>query len=508
MKITIIGAGVAGLSAGSYLQMNGFETVIFERHSTFGGLCTQWKREGYTFESGLQWVLGTNESNPFYKLWSELIDMNSIRFISHEVRMEIEVKDARDNNGDNIFYLYTNLSKLEKYLISVAPEDKRMIRKWIGSMRRMQSFEIPPRITEVPQLLPWYKKISYIKYLPLLFFLQKVKNETNYSFAKKLKNPFLKEAFQLLFDGEEMSLLVISLPLAFNDLNSTGYPIGGSSAMISQLEHKYLALGGKIRYEVEVVKINTEKDHATGLLLKSGELVASDIVISAADWHFTLFKALEGRFINKPIEKLKNQELFKVYPSVFLLSLGVAATFKNHSHFFRFPLKGPLVSPDGTSYQRMEVHINNYDPTSAPAGKATISVSFYTRNGNFWISLRDKDPDIYRDEKQKFGDAMIERLEEKIGPVRDHLEVIDIATPSTFQRYTNNWKGSVQGWFPGKNIIAQSPVKYELPGLKDFYFIGHWTQPGGGLPVAVKSARDVAQIICHRKGVTFKTSDE
>ena len=54
MKVNIIGAGVAGLSAGCYLQMNGFETEIFERHSTFGGLCTSWKRGGYTFESGLQ----------------------------------------------------------------------------------------------------------------------------------------------------------------------------------------------------------------------------------------------------------------------------------------------------------------------------------------------------------------------------------------------------------------------------------------------------------------------
>ena len=32
IKINIIGAGISGLSAGSYLQMNGFETQIFEKH--------------------------------------------------------------------------------------------------------------------------------------------------------------------------------------------------------------------------------------------------------------------------------------------------------------------------------------------------------------------------------------------------------------------------------------------------------------------------------------------
>ena len=92
MKINIIGAGVAGLSVGCYLQMNGFETEIFEKHSRPGGLCTSWKRGEYTFDGCINWLLGSNESNPFYLLWSELIDMSSINFINHEVRMDIELR--------------------------------------------------------------------------------------------------------------------------------------------------------------------------------------------------------------------------------------------------------------------------------------------------------------------------------------------------------------------------------------------------------------------------------
>ena len=87
--------------------------------------------------------------------------------------------------------------------------------------------------------------------------------------------------------------------------------------------------------------------------------------------------------------------------------------------------------------------------------------------------------------------------------IKKHIEVIDIVTPATFQRYTNNWKGSTQGWLPGKNIMASSPVGYELPGLKNFYFSSHWSQPGGGLPVALKSGRDLVQIICKKEKKTF-----
>jgi len=57
---------------------------------------------------------------------------------------------------------------------------------------------------------------------------------------------------------------------------------------------------------------------------------------------------------------------------------------------------------------------------------------------------------------------------------------------------------------PGKNIIAPSPISNELPGLENFYLVGHWTIPGGGLPVAIKSARDASMIICHKTKKTFK----
>jgi phytoene dehydrogenase-like protein len=43
-SIIIIGAGISGLSAGCYCQMNGYSTRIVEMHNKPGGLCTDWKR--------------------------------------------------------------------------------------------------------------------------------------------------------------------------------------------------------------------------------------------------------------------------------------------------------------------------------------------------------------------------------------------------------------------------------------------------------------------------------
>ena len=503
MTIHIIGAGISGLSAGCYLQMNGFDTEIFEKHSKPGGLCTSWQEGDYTFDGCLQWLLGSNNSNPFYKLWSELIDMDSIEFITHKTRVDLEVRHNADPTGDKVFHLYTDLERLSEYLTTIAPEDSSQIKKLIRSIRKIQNFEIPPLIETYPGHYSFSQKLGMIRHLPLLFFMLRNRYRTNFSIAEKFTNPFLKEAFRLLYDGDEYSLLITTIPLAFSDLKGAGYPVGGSLQFVRKIEEKYLSLGGKIKYNRGVQEILTDNNAVKGIRLENGEKHFSNIVLSAADWHFTLFEALKGKFTDKKILDLEAGKKLKTYYSVVSISLGIFRTFENYSHFSRFPVEEELVSPDGTRYPRLELHIYNYDPTLAPAGKTSVSVSFYTQNGEFWINLRRNDPEAYRNAKNDFTEKVIGILENKLGNIREHIEVISVATPASFYRYTGNWKGSVQGWLPGKNIMAPSPVGFTLPGLQNFYFSSHWSIPGGGLPVAIKSARDASQIICKKYGKKF-----
>jgi phytoene dehydrogenase-like protein len=495
MKISIIGAGISGLSAGCFLQMKGFKTEIYEKHDKPGGLCTSWKIGDYTFDGCLHWLLGSNDKNPFYQLWSELIDMDEVEFVNHDIRVEIEVKDSVDRHGSKVFHLYTDISRLEKYLLDLAPEDSRQIKKLIRSMRRIQSFEVPPEVKTLPTYYSWKQKIGSIKHLPLLFFMLRNRYKTNYDFAAKLKNPFLREAFQLIYDGEEFPMLIITFPLAFSDLKSTGYPVGGSLRFAERIEQKYLSLGGKIRYNSGVKEIRVENDKATGLILEDGSEIPSDITVSAADWYFTVFKALKGNFVNEKILDLRDGKSLQVYYSVINVSLGISKPLNHLPYLTRFPVTGELVSPDGTAYTRMELHIYNYDPTLAPAGKACVSASFYTTKSDYWIDLYQNDRQQYHKVKNEFAAKVIDLLDQKTGDLKEFIEVSDVLTPATFYRYTGNWKGSTQGWLPGKNIMASSPVKFELPGLKNFFYASHWSMPGGGTPIAIKAAHDLASII-------------
>jgi phytoene dehydrogenase-like protein len=86
------------------------------------------------------------------------------------------------------------------------------------------------------------------------------------------------------------------------------------------------------------------------------------------------------------------------------------------------------------------------------------------------------------------------------------VEVVDVSTPATFIRYTGNWHGSYQGWYPPADLLSGGAIAKELPGLDDFYMIGQWVEPGGGLPPVALSGRNVAQIICRRDGKPFRTT--
>jgi phytoene dehydrogenase-like protein len=71
-SIIIIGAGMGGLAAGIYGQINGYETRIFEMHTKPGGQCASWKRKGYTFDACIHHFFGCKPGSSLYRLWHEL----------------------------------------------------------------------------------------------------------------------------------------------------------------------------------------------------------------------------------------------------------------------------------------------------------------------------------------------------------------------------------------------------------------------------------------------------
>jgi phytoene dehydrogenase-like protein len=494
-KVNIVGAGVAGLSAGCYLQMNGYDTQIFEAHNLPGGACTSWTRKGYTIDNCIHWLVGSSPSDSFYHLWNELVDMKSIKFVDSEEWMRIETPDGR------YMRIFTNIDSLEQEMLEKTPADGGLIRSFTSAARRFMEFRLSPE--KAPET---YGPMDGLKMMfGILPFMRQLKKWTSISmqqYANQCRDPLLKQAFESMFIPETVVLFLI-MTIVWMHKRTAGYPIGGSLEFARQVEKRYLSLGGRINYKSKVDSISVKSDAATRIVLDNGEGHASDIVVSAADGYSTIFNMLGGRYVDTKAKDYYDHH--ETFPSYLLVSFGVARTFDNEPNMVILALEQPLIIDSGPKCEQVLVRIFKFDPTLAPEGKTVITVMITTREYDYWDNLKRTAPEQYKAEKDRIAEEVLEILEKRFGNIRSKVEMTDVSTPSTFMRYTNNWKGSFEGWLWTPKV-GFGGLRKTLPELENFYMAGHWVEPGGGLPTALRSGRNVAQIICKKDKKKFITS--
>jgi phytoene dehydrogenase-like protein len=117
------------------------------------------------------------------------------------------------------------------------------------------------------------------------------------------------------------------------------------------------------------------------------------------------------------------------------------------------------------------------------------------------------DKSAYKQRKEEILQYTLSQLEHTFPGISEKIEVSDVCTPMTYQRYANTWNGAYMTWVSTpQNSKKLQGIKKTVPGLENFWMTGMWVAPPGGLPGALKSSRDVMQIICKREKRKFITS--
>jgi phytoene dehydrogenase-like protein len=495
-SVIIIGAGIAGLSAGCYARMNGYTTKIFEMHNKPGGLCTSWKRKGYTIDGCIHWLVGSSPGSPFYRLWEEVGAVQGQRIIDHKEFGRVEGKNGQ------VFIMYTDIGKLEQHMRSIAPEDSAVIADFVKGLRDATRFSMP--LDKPPELYNVFDiSRAIFKMTPRTGFMRKWGSISIQEFSKRFQNPFLRETLPLFFDLPDFPMMAMLMTLAWMHQKVAGYPVGGSLAFSRAIEKRYLDLGGEIHYKSRVAKILVEDNEAAGVKLVDGTEHRSDFVISAADGHATIFDMLDGKYVDDTVNGY--YEKLPVFPCLIFIGIGTYRSFDDvpsDISAINFPMKSPLTIA-GQRIERLTARIHNFDPTLAPEGKTVLTVFFGTVY-DYWKELR-KNIDVYTSEKEEIAKKIIEALDVRFPGLADKVEMYDVSTPVTFERYTGNWQGSYEGWLVTTKKL-QLQMKKTLPGLDNFYMAGQWIAPGGGLPTSVMTGRHVVQMLCHKDRKRFITT--
>ena len=496
-QILIVGAGVSGLSAGIYAQMNGFESRIFEMHSLPGRLCTAWRRRGFVFDGAVRYLAGVNPNSKGYQLLKELGILQDSQVHYYDELTCIEGKDGRR------LHLYTDVDKLAAHLLVLSPQDKRVINELIEGIRDFTRLELPVDLTagDALELAEMGRDM-----LSVLIPTLRWRNILLTEFAKRFEDPLLREGLPLFFQfaPPDFPMMLCLSTLAMMNDREAGYPMGGSLPIAKDLAARYLGLGGEVNFRTRVTDILIEDDAAVGLAFDSGDAVFGDLIISAADGHGTIFNLLDGKYINRRISSRYEGGMIPS-KSILQVSLGVGLDFSDKPPMVNFPLDEPIWLGN-VRHDRLVLKHYCFDPTAAPAGKSALTL-WCEADYDYWHWLR-LDKKRYQQHKAEVGEVIIQILDERYPGFREAVEVVDVATPITYERYTGNWRGAFAGWAMTTQKMSKMMgigMEKTLPGLDNFYMIGHWVEPGGNVELSCASGRDVIKEICATRGQEFVT---
>jgi phytoene dehydrogenase-like protein len=497
-SIIIIGAGIAGLSAGCYARMNGYKTTIFEMHHLPGGLCTAWERKGYICDGCIHYLFGSGKGQPFYDMWEELGAVQRRTFINHTVYQQI-------TDGARTLTVYADPDKLQEHMIQLSPADARLIRVFCNGVRKFTTFDISA-MYKVPKPLMGPKDWAYLskKMFPFIPQLERWATQSTRQFANKFKDPFLRNAVAHMFSWEEAPVMMGMMLLAYMHIGNAGFPAGASLAFAHAIEKRYLDLGGTIHYNSQVEKILTENGRAVGVRLYNDQIHKADIIISAADGRGTIFDMLGGGYTNRKIRRMYDGRLLT--HQMCQVSLGVKRDFSGEPHWLTHLLKEPVLI---AGEERFEIGVKHYcfDSSLAPEGRSVVELIVRT-NYAYWQRIYGRR--IYDTEQTQVSDIIVDYLEKWFPGIKKDIEFVDEATPLSYERYTGNWMGATTGWLLTKRTTPMMirGVPKTLPGLKNFYLAGHWVEPGGTVTLAAASGKNAVEMICARDKKPFLVKDK
>jgi phytoene dehydrogenase-like protein len=275
-----------------------------------------------------------------------------------------------------------------------------------------------------------------------------------------------------------------------------GIPKGGTGGVSYAIARAAEALGAEIRTEAPVARITVRDGRATGVVLESGEEIEASVVLSSADAKVTFLDLLEPGTLDPEFEQEVRR--FKFRGSSGKVNLAVDRL----PEFSCLPgegehLRGAIsFSPamedmerayDDAKYGRWSrkpyidmIIPTLVDPQMAPPGKHVISC--FVQYAPYKL-----DPSLgtWDDNREAFGDTVIDRIAEFAPNIRDIIIGRQVLTPLDMERTLGLTEGNIfQGELSLEQLFFNRPVpgyaRFRTP-VRDLWLSGSSTHPGGGL---------------------------
>ncbi|TWT01542.1 NAD(P)/FAD-dependent oxidoreductase [Planomicrobium sp. CPCC 101079] len=502
-KVSVIGAGVAGLASACRLQCAGYEVTLYEKEALPGGKMHRIQQDGYQFDLGPTIVMMPE----LYREVFEVCGVDPDDYIPME-RLDPMYSVFFEGERDEHYEISSDLIKLTKTLESFGEEDAQGFFKYIQ--------EIYSRFVVAKEHFlqkPFRKPSDFYNPTVLRQGLKlKTFDNADTFISKYIKNERLKQmiSFQTLYIGVSPysgpSLYTMIPMIEF--LYGVWFIKGGMYTLAQSLERLFLEKGGTVHYNSPVDEIVIDNGQAIGIQV-NGEFHPSDFVMCNADFPYAMKNLVtepkaKGKYTDKKIDSMKYS------CSCFLMYLGMDKKYEEvpnaHNFIFNEELERNL--NDIFSGKRLDtasfyVYIGSkLDPSLAPEGKDGLYIL---------VPVSDKSCSQYEwnDETiQHYRGNILDALEKIKGFENVKQEIVSESymTPPDFERRFNAYNGATFGLQP---TLAQSNhlrPQSKATHCENLYFTGSSTHPGAGVPIVLLSARIATEELLHDdKGILFHT---
>ena len=487
-KAIIIGSGFAGLSAAAFMAKEGWKVKVLEKHAVPGGRARQLKAAGFTFDMGPSWYWMPDVFERFFNQFGK-----SVSDYYHLQRLD---PSYRIYFKDEALDIPADYNALKNVFEKLEPGSGGMLDKFMHEAAYKYKVGMNKLVYKPSLSVREFMDADLIKGVFKLDVFNSLKSHV----AKHFSNSKLRELmeFPVLFLGA----MPQHIPALYSLMNyadikgGTWYPQGGMYRIVQAMCSLAEELGAQVALNVNVTSIHIQNGKAKSVSTANATYEA-DVVISAADYHFTEMQLLPEAYrsysatywdsrIMAPGCLLYYVGLNKKLHGITHHSLFFDASFEAHGKAIyetKEWAKDPLFYVSATSVT---------DDSVAPPGCENLFLLIPEAAG-----LTGDTEEL----REHYFNIIIQRLEKHLGQdIANHIIFKQSFAHSNFINDYNAFKGNAYGL---ANTLMQTAIlkpRCKSRKVNNLFYAGQLTIPGPGVPPSIISGEVVATVINRQFG--------
>lgn len=485
-RVIVVGGGLAGLSAGCYAKMSGFEVQVLEHAPEAGGMCTSWSRAPYLVDGCIHWLADAGPGGFFRRVYEELGVVRDV-----ECRPLTQFERFEDPEAGWAVEFGPDLGAFRAWLEAHGPGDLEAI---------AQLFEAVERCADLPQSLAPRELTHFMDGVKQLWEARKLAPALlamHGSLKGWVDGHFHSPVLRSLLSAvliPDMPAFILPMMMHMLGNGQLSRPVGGSGKLRDAVVRRYRELGGELSLHCTVDEILVRDGSVAGVRLEDGTELTADAVICTASAHETHLRLLGGRHLERGLREQLDR--WPTFDPIVMVSVGVETPLADQPSTVIVRQREPL-TVGGRANEWLLMRVFNDAPWAAPPGH-TVVQTMVTTHYESWARAGTH----YQDQKHQIAEQVIDRFCARMPAIRGAVRMVDVATPLSYWRWGRAWRGAYEGWLPTPDTVF-ARVSKRVNGVSGLYLAGQWVEPGGGVPPALLSGRQAAELLAHDRAAVF-----